>query len=83
MSQTNEIVLGEKSARRLAALLHASKGAEMIATAATNAHAAVKQQYEDAVGGVLEAHGVEVGGSVHHDADRGVLTITPESMAPT
>jgi len=80
--QPVEIELGDKSARRLAALLHASQGAELAVQGATAQHAALRQKYEEALSGVLEAHGVESAGSVDHDVERSVLTVTPAPPPP-
>ncbi len=71
------ITLGEKSARRLAALYFATQGAKLTADAATAQHNALHAKWLEAIGGVLEAHGVEAAGGVDHDTDAGTLTVAP------
>jgi hypothetical protein len=75
------IELGEKSAKRLAGLLYASQGAELAAKAAEQQHAALRTQYETAIVGVLEAHGVEQHGGVNHDVDKSLITVQPAPPA--
>lgn len=76
------IDLGVKSARRLMALLYVSQGAQAVVEAATAQAKALRQKYEEAIVGVLEAHGIESAGAVDHDPEKGCVTVTPAPADP-